>query len=40
MAVYGKDEAADLSPAERWVLRTAIDDELTRRADIRRVREK
>ncbi len=40
MAIYGKDEAADLSPAERRALKIAIDEELRRRADIRRVREK
>jgi hypothetical protein len=40
MAVYGKDEAAALSPAERRALKTAIDEELRQRADIRRVREK
>ena len=40
MAVYDKDEAADLSPAERRMLKTAIDEELRQRADIRRVREK
>jgi len=40
MTVYDKDEAADLSSAERRTLKTAIDEERRRRADIRRAREK
>jgi len=36
ITVYDKDEAADLSSAERRALKTAIDEELRQRADSRR----
>ncbi len=38
MTIYDKDEAADLSPAERRALRAAIEEERRQRADTRRSR--
>ncbi len=38
MTIYDKDEAADLSPAERQALRAAIEEERRQRADTRRSR--
>jgi hypothetical protein len=40
MTVYDKDEAADLSPSEKRVLRAAIENELAQRATRRRPRRK
>lgn len=40
MTVYDKDEAADLSAAERRALKAAVDKELRQRAGIRRSRER
>jgi hypothetical protein len=40
ITVYDKDEAADLSPAERRALKSAIDEERRQRADCRRARGK
>ena len=40
ITIYDKDDAADLSPAERRALKTAIDEELRQRADVRRARER
>ncbi len=38
--VYDKDEASDLSPAERRALKFAVDQELRQRTELRRAREK
>jgi hypothetical protein len=40
MTVYDKDEAADLSPSEKRVLRAAIENELAQRATRRKPRRK
>ncbi len=40
ITVYDKDEAADLTPAERRALKSAIDEERRQRADTRRARGK
>jgi hypothetical protein len=40
ITVYDKDEAADLTSAERRALKSAIDEELRQRADSRRARGK
>jgi hypothetical protein len=40
ITVYDKDEAADLTPAERRALKSAIDEERRQRADSRRARGK
>jgi hypothetical protein len=38
VTIYGNDEVADLSPSERRALKTAMDEELRLRAEIRRGR--
>jgi hypothetical protein len=40
ITVFDKDEAADLSPAERRALKSAVDEERRQRADLRRARER